>query len=58
MNALLTRIADVAYRRTGRVVLCGSSAMIAIIGIGSVAGRRVQGGLQHAGLGVEGRQQI
>src|ERR687897_3192486 len=35
MTRLLTKVADIAYRRRGRVVLAWIAAMIVIIGLGS-----------------------
>ena len=56
MTRLLARLADLAYRRRGRMVLAWIVAAVVIIGVGSVARRRVQRRLQHARLGVEGGQ--
>ena len=35
MTRWLTRLADIAYRRRGRVVLAWIAAMVVIIGVGS-----------------------
>ena len=56
MTRHLTRLADIAYRRRGRMVLGWIVATVVIIGVGSVARGRVQRRLRHARLGVEGRE--
>ena len=56
MTRHLARLADISYRRRGRMVLAWIVATVVIIGVGSVARRRVQRRLQHARLGVQGRE--
>ena len=54
MTRFLTRLADLAYRRRGRMVLAWIAATVVIIGVGSSLAGRVRGRLRHPGLGVQG----
>ena len=54
MTRRLASLADLTYRRRGRVVIAWIVAIVATIGIGIRARRRIQRRLRHAGLGVPG----
>ena len=54
MTRGLARLADLAYRRRGRMVLAWIAATVVIIGVGSSLAGRVQRRLQHARIGVQG----
>ena len=58
MTRLLARLADIAYRRRGRMVIGWIVAMVVIIALGYSLKGEYDGRLQHPGLGVEGRERL